>query len=456
MRNTRRLASTAAIAGLLFTAAACGGGDDGGSDGGAKPTASTQALGPDAFKPGPDSGWTNNGVKVDPAKLDCATPGGEPARGVTDTEIKVGGLISQSSTSGPINTGMDVGAKVRFSRENDAGGVNGRKINFIGARDDGSDAARTLTQAESLVADGVFAAVPAVVRTGNFLDSFCKSGTPYFGWGVAAPYCDSAIGFGVTGCLVAEADSPALTTTWAMAASGILGGSAGKSVAFIGVDIDSAKNGINLAAKGVKVAGFSVPYSKNPVPASGLTDPTALVNDLMRADKGAPPDLIVTIVDFAPALKLIDALRAAGYQGKILTPLGYDPRLTGLKDLDGTYTLVQWAPAESGSAADDQLKADFAKYAPDQAIGLTAMAGYWTADFFIDALKKTGKDLTLANLLKTLNGGSYSYHVPGAVGETQWPVNHSTSVPCASVVQLTGGKYEQTVKLACTPLFPNN
>ncbi|WP_307874546.1 ABC transporter substrate-binding protein [Frankia nepalensis] len=440
----------------LLLVAACGGGDDDGAGGGAQPSASAQALGPEAFEAGPDSGWSNSGITVDAAKLDCTAPGGEPARGVTDTEIKIGGLITQSSTSGPVNAGMDVGAKARFSRANDEGGINGRKINYIGTRDDGADSARTLTEAQSLVADGVFAAVPAVVRTGNFADTFCKSGTPFFGWGVSAPYCNTAIGFGVTGCLVAEPDGPTISTTWAMAASGILGGITDKSVAFVGVDIDSAVNGINLAAKGVKAAGFSVPYSENPVPAAGLNDPTALVNDLMAADKGAPPDLIVTIVDFAPAIKLITALRAAGYEGKILTPLGYDPRLTGFKDLEDTYTLVQWAPVESGSAGVKQLEADFAKYAPGQPITLTAMAGYWSADFFLDAIEKTGPDLTVANLLKTLNGGSYSYHVPGAVGETQWPVNHNAAAPCASVVHLAGGKYTEAVKLACTPLYPNN
>ncbi|MDT3441538.1 MULTISPECIES: ABC transporter substrate-binding protein [unclassified Pseudofrankia] len=455
MHTTRRLAATAAIAALL-SVAACGGGDGDNGGGGAKPTASARTAGPEAFKAGPDSGWSDSGITVDPAKLACASPGGEQARGVTDTEIKVGGLISQSSTSGPVNAGMDVGAKVRFSRANDGGGVNGRKINYIGTRDDGSDSARTATQAQSLAADGVFAAVPAVVRTGNFLDTFCKTGTPYFGWGTSAPYCNSTIGFGVTGCLVADPDGPTISTTWAMAASGILGGSTDKSVAFVGVDIDAAVNGMNLAAKGLKAAGFSVPYAKTPIPAAGLNDPTAIVNDLMHADKGAPPDLIVTIADFAPALKLIGALRAAGYPGKILTPLGYDPRLTGLKDLDGTYTLIQWAPAESGSAADEQLKADFAKYAPNQPVSLTAMAGYWSADFFLAAVQKTGRDLTVANLLKTLNGGGYSYHVPGAIGETQWPVNHIAAAPCASVVQLSGGKYVQAVKLACTPLFPNN
>ncbi|ADP81527.1 ABC transporter substrate-binding protein [Pseudofrankia inefficax] len=452
MGSTRRLASLA-VAGifLVTAAAACGG------SGATSPKATGAAtVGPAAFTPGPDTGWSNSGITVDPAKLGCPNPTGPQSRGVTDTEIKVGGLITQTSSSGPVNTGMDVGAKIRFERANAEGGVNGRTITYVGTRDDGSDPTRLITQAESLANDGVFAAVPAVARAGNFSDVFCKTDTPFFGWGVSADYCGTALGFGITGCLVSGPGGSTIPSAWGMAARAILGGDgSGRSAAVVGVDLDSAVNGVKLSAKAIKASGIAVPYVENPVPASGLNDPTAIVNALMHANHGAPPDLVVTIVDFSPAIKIIDALRAAGYQGKILTPLGYDPRLAGFKDLDGTYTLLQWAPAESGSAADDQMRADFAKYAPSEPIGLTAMAGYWSADMFLDAVRKTGRDLTVASLLKTLNGGGYSYNVAGAVAQTQWPVNHTASAPCAAVVQLSGGKYLPTVKLSCTPLVAN-
>jgi ABC-type branched-subunit amino acid transport system substrate-binding protein len=438
----------AATAALLFVAG-CGS-SSGGTSGVPSP-----ALGAAAFAPGPDTGWSANGVTVDSAKLSCATPSGSQTRGVTDTEIKVGGLITQTSNSGPVNTDMDTGAKVRFDRANAEGGVNGRKIDYIGTYDDGSDASRLITQARSLANAGVFAAVPTVVRQGTFADTFCKTATPYFGWGTNDGYCGSTLGFGITGCLVAGSRALTVPSSWGLAARSILGGSTGKSAAVVGTDLDAAASGVKLAAKAIKDAGVAVPYAKNPVPAAGLTDTTALVNNLMTANNGAPPDLIVMILDFSPAIKLIDTLRADGYTGKILTPLGYDPRLAGFKDLDGTYTLLQWAPTESGSAADEQMRADFAKYAPGTSLGLTAQAGYWAADFFLDAVKKTGHDLTLANLLKTLNSGTYTYSVPGAVPESQWPVNHSTETPCGSVVQLTGGKYVQTMKLACTSLIAN-
>ena len=61
-------------------------------------------------------------------------------RGVTDDEIHVGGL-------GPAfpfkDFGGEVGAQARFKVENDNGGVNGRKINYVGWGDDNNSPTRT-------------------------------------------------------------------------------------------------------------------------------------------------------------------------------------------------------------------------------------------------------------------------------------------------------------------------
>jgi hypothetical protein len=124
--------------------------------------------------------------------------------------------------------------------------------------------------------------------------------------------------------------------------------------------------------------------------------------------------------------------------------------LASFAALAGTDTLLTWAPAESDSPGMTQLKADFAKYAPDQVLSLPAMAGYWSADLFVAALDKTGRDLTVDSMLKTLNDGSFTYSVDGALAATIWPVNHLVPTPCAALVELTGEGYEQTQKLACT------
>ena len=50
-----------------------------------------------------------------------------------------------------------------------------------------------------------------------------------------------------------------------------------------------------------------------------------------------------------------------------------------------------------------QLVADVQKVAPDQPIDQSVIAGYWSADLFLAAVKKAGKNLTAASLLKAAN-----------------------------------------------------
>src|SRR6185312_2392779 len=73
--------------------------------------------------------------------LATATAGGaqtgapRPATGgVSATSIKVAGLGDAF-----VYGGADVGAKARFQRANDAGGVHGRTIDYAGFTDDGGD-----------------------------------------------------------------------------------------------------------------------------------------------------------------------------------------------------------------------------------------------------------------------------------------------------------------------------
>nr|MDT0663783.1 ABC transporter substrate-binding protein [Micromonospora sp. DSM 115978] len=111
-----------------------------------------------------------------------------------------------------------------------------------------------------------------------------------------------------------------------------------------------------------------------------------------------------------------------------------------------------WAPAESESPGMAQLKADFAKYAPDQVLSLPAMAGYWSADLFVGALQHAGRDLTVDSFLTALNDGSFTHTSDGALAATVWPVNHLLAPPCAALVELTADGYRQEQELSCSEL----
>ncbi|WP_232794118.1 ABC transporter substrate-binding protein [Pseudofrankia saprophytica] len=415
--------------------AGCGGNGDGG---GSAPV----TVNPSLSKLGPDHGWDQTNVTVDPASLDCNTKAPDPNRGVTPTSVKIGGLVSLTSPAGAAFGDVPAGAKARFARANAQGGVNGRQIDFLDTRDDGSDAARTADQARALVEkDQPFASI-VTTTGGNYIDSFCSEVMPFFGWGTNPGFCGNAIGFGITGCQAPTSGSQrSVDTGGALTVANALPAGASKTLALIGLDNDSARQGIITVRQGFETAGFKAVYEKTPIPVSGLTDPTPIVSAVMQADAGKPPAVVFFVAQFGDATKLSGALKAAGYKGLVVSPI-YDPRVSGIPELDGTYALLQW---QGGFNTDvpgvAQMATDIEKYSSGTALSLTAMAGYWAADMLVTALQKTGKDLTVDSFLKTLNGASYTNYVAGALPETRWPVNHLAPAPCETLAHLTNGKW---------------
>lgn len=155
--GTRRLAGTASVITSLLLVAACGaGGRDDDSDG------------------------------------DGDGGGGASDVGVTADSIKIGGTFPLTGVAAPGYSEIPTGAKAYFDFVNDAGGVNGRTIDFE-VKDDGYDPTKTSSITNELVLkDQVFATVgslgtPTHSAVVDFLndegvpDLFVSSGS--LGWG---------------------------------------------------------------------------------------------------------------------------------------------------------------------------------------------------------------------------------------------------------------------------------
>jgi ABC-type branched-subunit amino acid transport system substrate-binding protein len=436
----------ALVAATAAVLAACSSGSSGSSGS----PSDFLTIGPTA---GPSTGWSDGGFKLDPASLKCSQTASDPTRGVTDTEITVGGLAYLTSPNGSSMAGSDDGAKARFERANAEGGVNGRKINLTGVLDDGQDPARNGQQAQVLVDQKkVFAVVPLMTSNTNYLDTFCAKTVPFFGWGFNPGYCGNTIGFGITGCLFAK--DTVTQNGLAAEVNALFGGvqAPDRTIAFIGIDNDSARAGVAALAVMARASGLKVVYEKSPVPLAGIVDATPIVNAVMTSNNGGPPDIIYHVSDLQSIIKIVGGLKGSGFTGKQISPI-YDPRLTGLKDLDGLYSTIQWVPAINQTTGPNaQLLADFKKYIPDTAVSLAAMAGYWSADMFLAAVKKTGRDLTVNTFLKTLNT-NYSYSAGDAMPETRWPLNHVVPAPCASATLQKDAKLSIVEKLTCGSLL---
>ncbi|MEU3482841.1 ABC transporter substrate-binding protein [Streptomyces sp. NPDC033754] len=386
------------------------------------------------------------------------SPGGS-ARGVTADTIKVGGIVSMTTASGYSKKDTDLGAKARYDRANAEGGVNGRRIDYLGAEDDGQDPARNLAAARKLVQqDKVFAVSPMSSVTFAGADFLDGQKVPTVGWGTLPSFCGPKHLYGFNGCLV-PTPGGTLNQTWPEGLATVLGGARGKSVALIAGDNDAGKFGIRTFTQGFKAAGFQLAYAKAAVPATSLpSDWSAYTKEILRSGPGGrAPDAVVSVMQTPYNIGLFTALKRSGYKGVISDPTDYDPGLLA-KDatrqaLDGVHVLLQFQPFESDSPAMARFKADIKKAAggKDVPLNMHMMTGYMSADLFLSIAAKAGKELTVESFQQAAAGFSDTGTL---VGDRAEPKGQKESFGCGALVRLKNGRYEVAVPFRCYPPIP--
>ncbi|MBP2580454.1 ABC-type branched-subunit amino acid transport system substrate-binding protein [Streptomyces sp. PvR006] len=391
----------------------------------------------------------------------ASTGGSTPSsvRGVTADTIKVGGIVSMTTASGYSKKDTDLGARARYDRANAEGGINGRKIDYLGAEDDGQDPARNLAAARKLVQQHkVFAVSPMSSVTFAGADFLNAQKVPTVGWGTLPSFCGPAHLYGFNGCLV-PTPGGTLNQTWPEGLASVLGGSGGKSVALIAGDNDAGKFGIRTFTQGFKAAGFQVGYAKAVVPATSMpSDWSAYTKEILRSGPGGgAPDAVISVMQTPYNIGLFTALKRSGYKGIISDPTDYDPGLLA-KDatkqaLDGVHVLLQFQPFESDGPAMRQFKEDIRKAAggEDVPLNMHMMTGYMSADLFLSVAAKAGKDLTVESFQKAASGFSDTGTL---VGDRALPKGQKESFGCGALVRLKNGRYEVAVPFRCYPPIP--
>jgi len=389
------------------------------------------------------------------------TGGSAPTvRGVTATSITVGGVADLTSPQGAVFPGADVGAEARFARANREGGVNGRKINFVGVTDDGTDPTKNATAVKNLVlSKNVFAIAPVVTisltpQTSNFL---AQEKVPFMGWGVQPGFCSNNYGFGFNGCLIGSAydNESVLGPTAALLKPGA-------TLAVIEGDSSAGQAALRQLPKVAAALGLKLVYLKAAIPDSApVTDWSPFAKALMTSNNGGPPDAIHADGLLPQAAGLSAALKAAGFTGPIVNFSTYVPGLPAsnksfAQAADGVYTNIQFGPQEQGGPAIQQMLSDLQAIGAPQVITLGVASSYWAADMLVSMLKATGRNLTPATFEATVNGGSYTYtpSPAGAMGPVAWPGGHTQPSPCAALVQLSGSTYKAAVPFTCYKNWP--
>ncbi|MFD9947102.1 ABC transporter substrate-binding protein [Nonomuraea sp. NPDC059023] len=378
--------------------------------------------------------------------------------GVTDTTIRIGGVLTKTSASGYSTKDAEIGAKARFERANAAGGVHGRKIEFVGAEDDGQDAAKGDAAAKKLVQkDQVFAVLP--VHAPNFGGAAFleQQGVPWYGWATGPQWCGTKTGFGYSGCLAPKTGAGS-QTWWGRQMADLLGGADGKSVYVQTSDSSGSKYGGKTISQSFEAAGFTLVGLNSALPAAAPPpDWLPYVNKIMTSDGGRPPDIVVSIIAGTKFnVGLYTALKKAGYKGTLSDATSYDVAI--LKDpataqaMEGVIAAPMFEPFESTAPEIAQLRQDVEKVAPGTPLTQHLAIGYWSADIFLDMAGKAGKDLTRQKVLDVGNG-SYSYENAG-FGRVQYPKDHAEPNGCGALVKLESGAFQVAKNMKCFDNVP--
>ncbi|GAA0829496.1 ABC transporter substrate-binding protein [Streptosporangium amethystogenes subsp. fukuiense] len=384
--------------------------------------------------------------------------GSEGAAGVTATTVKVGGVLTKTSASGYSTKDAEIGARARFQRANEAGGVHGRTIEFIGAEDDNQDAAKGDAAAKKLVQkDRVFALVPVHAPNFGGATFLEQQGVPWFGWATGPQWCGTKTGFGYNGCLAPQPGAGS-QTWWGNQMAELIGGSAGKSVYVQTSDSSGSKYGGKTISQSFEAAGFELVGLNSGLPAAAPPpDWLPYVNKIMTSDDGGPPDLVVSIIAGTKFnVGLYGALKKAGYKGLISDATSYDAAILAdpaiAQALEGVIAAPMFEPFESQAPEIAQLRADVEKAAPGTRLTQHLAIGYWAADIFLKILEQTGKELTRERFLAAANG-SFDYENPG-FGRIRYPKDHTEPNGCGALVKLEGGAFKVAKNMKCFDNVP--
>jgi hypothetical protein len=364
--------------------------------------------------------------------------------------IVVGGVWSASTY-----TGVDAGAEAAFKAFNAAGGLDGRKIKFVGMQDDAQSSTQDLTAAKTLLNDHVFAVVPVATSSWDAGSVLAKANVPFFGMAINTNWWNVNNGFSLIGALPPSATTlKTETDSVAVICKAVPGGCRGKTVAIVGTnDTGSIENLKNDAAQFKRVgAKVVMQLSSIPDPPAVVSDYTPYVDQLLSSNSGHQPDIIQQVLSPIQDVGMIAQLEHQGFTGHDFNFTLYDPRAVSVAK--GSDTLVTFQPWEATTAAITTMRDRVFQVDPHALLGQTTQIGYYSAEMFIAAIERAGPNVTPKSLIKTLNSG-FTFGVSGGTGTTTFPKDHHATQTCLSVVTSNGTAYKVAVPLTCPPLIPN-
>jgi branched-chain amino acid transport system substrate-binding protein len=366
--------------------------------------------------------------------------------GVTDKEVTLGYITSETGVAASVLANADKSCKARVDAENAKGGVNGRKIK-LEAIDDKSTAAN-LTAAQDLVQNrNVFTVIDNSAFAFLAWRYLKDQGVPMIGAGFDGSYYYQPGNENIISALGNGTPVPGLTYDTATKVMKQMGA---KKVAAVGYGASPSSSESAKATEtfGAQAQGLESAYLNNTLD-FGTTD----VGPIVLGIKNSGADGLYLPLDSNTNFAIVQGLQQNGVKMKAnILATGYSQDLLN-QPIAKTITpndvmFTTYRPIELGGKAVKQFLANMKKYG-----GLTGIpnyggyTGYIACDLAIYGLKNAGKNLTrqgFVDAIRRTNGGIYD-----SAGLTCQTANFSTAnfgkispTSCAWFVSLENGKFK--------------
>lgn len=384
--------------------------------------------------------------------------GSEVASAASDKPpIVVGGDGDLASAAGAAQ-GFEAG----IARFNEAGGLDGRKIKFVGLLDDGYGAQTNLTNAQQLVENkhvtvvAPFLSEISTAATGRYL---AASKTPFIGWAVSSAFATAPTwGYGVNGN---QTNPQAVVIAGVQQLLKVTGNTKTPSrikVAGIAENVSAGVSALNGAVAAYRYLGARVVYHKAPIAVLGTTSYVAYAQAIIAS--GA--NVAFEVLDSADAIGLAAALKADGFKGLIYNGVTYFPGQLAAQPneaaaLNGALVENEFPADENETPATNQAKKDLASIGQPPELTSGVSVGYWSAIVLEQMLKATlakvgGNPMKVsgAAIRSTVNDG-YTYRDPiaGGIGTMYFPAAESIPTGCLTTLKVVGAMYKQLVPYNC-------
>jgi ABC-type branched-subunit amino acid transport system substrate-binding protein len=360
-----------------------------------------------------------------------------------------------------LNEGTAQGFEAGIYRFNKSGGLDGRKIEYLGFLDDAFSPQTALTNAEELVQDkhAMFVApLVSEVAGASVGDLLAEAKVPFLGWAESTPFqTEPKWGYGIDGLLVNPAVEMASQSQYLVATGDTKDPSKFK-LAYIGVDYASAITGVKALAGVSRYLGMKVVLINDTVPVLGSVNYVPYVQAVLASGANAVYEALGT----ADAIGLAAALHAGGYKGIIINGVTYLPGSLASNPseesaLQGVYVGNTFPANQNDTPAAKQEEKDLKSIGQPPYLTTGVSIGYWSAivleQMLRATLKKVGGNpnlVTGAAVEKMVNSGfTYTDPIPGGIGTEYFPAAERVPNGCSTLLQTVGAGFKAVAPYQC-------